>query len=99
MVTGAAPGLGKSTLARSLSAALAREGRIVTTFMEEDIGERVEFADVMASFRATGRRRSPSCSTRHGRTSPWSVITLDSRVGADRVTREALAVLRGDQQL
>lgn len=54
MVTGAAPGLGKSTLVRRLTEALESDALTVTSFLEDEIADRVEFADVIASFRNTG---------------------------------------------
>jgi hypothetical protein len=54
MVTGAAPGLGKSTMARCLGDRLDLNGREVVVFLEAMIAERDEFADVMSSFRSTG---------------------------------------------
>ena len=54
MVTGAAPGLGKSTMARCLGGRLEAGGREVVTLLESVIAERDEFADVMSSFRSTG---------------------------------------------
>lgn len=52
MVTGASPGLGKSTVTSGLGGHLAANGREVVVFLEAMIGERDEFAEVMASFRA-----------------------------------------------
>jgi len=54
LVTGASSGLGKSTLARSLSEALAHEGVRVSLFREEDIRREPAFAEVMSVFEATG---------------------------------------------
>jgi len=54
MVAGASPGLGKSTVTRGLGDHLSGDGREVVVFLEAMIGERDEFADVMASFRANG---------------------------------------------
>lgn len=54
MVTGAAPGLGKSTLVRHLAEALDRDALTVTSFPEDEIAARVEFAEVIASFREVG---------------------------------------------
>jgi len=53
-VTGATPGVGKTTLSRRLAAAAATPGRVVALFAEADIVEREEFVEVIASFRATG---------------------------------------------
>jgi hypothetical protein len=52
-VTGATPGVGKTTLSRRLAAAAATS-RVVALFAEADILEREEFLEVVASFRATG---------------------------------------------
>ena len=54
MVTGAAPGLGKTSLTRRIADALRAEGRRVELFEENDIVEREEFADVIRSFRSAG---------------------------------------------
>jgi hypothetical protein len=54
MVTGAAPGLGKSTMARCLGDRIDLKEREVVVFPEELIAERHEFADVMSSFRSRG---------------------------------------------
>ena len=59
MVTGAAPGLGKSTLVGALTEALEAEGRSVTSFLEAEIADRAEFAGVMSSFRDTGSASIP----------------------------------------
>jgi hypothetical protein len=57
MVTGAVPGLGKSTLARRMAESLAEqgEGDSVELFKEEDTRSRPEFAGMMSSFTETGR--------------------------------------------
>ena len=54
MITGASPGLGKSTLARRLGESSHAADREVVVFLEAMIGDRVEFANVMATFRSTG---------------------------------------------
>lgn len=54
MVTGAVPGLGKSTLCGSLGAALESQGHTVEHFAEADILTCDEFQDVIAAFRSTG---------------------------------------------
>ena len=54
MVTGAAPGLGKSTLVRRLVEELSSTGRAAIAFPEDEIATRVEFAEVMAAFRTSG---------------------------------------------
>jgi len=54
MVSGAAPGLGKTSLSRRIADALRIEDRRVELFEEADILEREEFAEVMRSFRSTG---------------------------------------------
>ena len=54
MVTGAAPGLGKSTLVRRLVDELSHAGRAVAAFPEEEIVDRDEFAAVMAAVRTKG---------------------------------------------
>lgn len=54
LVTGASPGLGKSTLARRLGDRLAARHPEVVVFPEAMIGDCPAFADVLASFRATG---------------------------------------------
>lgn len=59
MVTGAAPGLGKSTMARALGERLDTDEREVVVFPEALIAERDEFADVMSSFRTTGTVTGP----------------------------------------
>jgi thymidylate kinase len=55
MVTGALSGLGKSTLAERLASELNERGHRVELFREADILDRSEFADVVSSFRSTGR--------------------------------------------
>ena len=58
MVTGAVPGLGKSTLSRRIARDLRRAGLAVELFEESHILERPEFATVMAEFRS-GRAATP----------------------------------------
>lgn len=55
LVNGAGPGLGKTTLVRSLAAALEQKGLTVELFVEEDILIRSEFAAVMHEFRTRPR--------------------------------------------
>lgn len=54
-VTGAMPGVGKTTLSRRLAATLEAGGRTVELFKEEDILDRGEFNEVISAFRSTGR--------------------------------------------
>jgi thymidylate kinase len=53
-VTGAAPGMGKSTICAGLHRWLADAGMPAELFGEEDVFTRGEFADVAAEFNATG---------------------------------------------
>jgi thymidylate kinase len=53
-VAGAAPGVGKSTLATALAGWLSAQGLAVDHFREEEILSRPEFAAVAAEFRAGG---------------------------------------------
>ena len=55
LVFGDGPGLGKSTLAREVAAALRARGRPVRLFAEEDFWTAAEFGEVMREFKATGR--------------------------------------------
>ena len=54
MVTGASPGLGKTTLARGLCHALQARGTSAELLEERDAAERPEFADVIAAIRTRG---------------------------------------------
>ncbi len=62
-----APGAGKSTLCRALSAALADAGLRVDHFKEEEILTRPEFASVAAEFRRTGTVTLPALLTSSAR--------------------------------
>ncbi len=55
LVTGSGPGLGKSTLARSLAEHHRANGRSVALFAEEDIYTDPAFRCVVAEFKASGR--------------------------------------------
>lgn len=55
MVNGAGPGLGKSTLARALTAELRVRGFSADLFVEEDVLWRAEFAGVIEEFRTRPR--------------------------------------------
>lgn len=54
LVTGAVPGLGKSTLCSAVSAVISGRGIEVDLFVEEDIRRRGEFAAVFDTVRAGG---------------------------------------------
>jgi thymidylate kinase len=84
-VWGAAPGVGKSTLAAGLARRLTETGRHVDHFAEEDILTRPHFADVAAHFRATGEVKTSmllAAASRFGR----SVLAAD----VDVVVADAL---------
>lgn len=83
MVTGAAPGLGKSTLVRNLAEALDRDPLSVTSFPEDEILARVEFEDGIASFREAGSASldqlldASRASIATSRQQPWDVVVQD----------------------
>jgi hypothetical protein len=60
LVTGSGPGLGKSTLARTLAGSLIHSGRSVELFQELDIEDHADFADVMREFTRTGEVARPT---------------------------------------
>jgi hypothetical protein len=60
LVNGAGPGLGKTTLVRSLATALEQKGLTVELFSESDILTCSEFAAVMQEFRARPRVELPT---------------------------------------
>lgn len=83
MVTGAAPGLGKSTLARRLAERLSSTRRTAIAFLEDEITTRSEFAEVMSAFRTSGvasRRHLLEASRSYIATSRdeiWDVVVQD----------------------
>lgn len=55
MITGAVPGLGKSSLCRQLTESLGADGHVVDRFDEDDILTCAAFHEVVARFQAYGR--------------------------------------------
>lgn len=60
LVTGAGPGLGKSTLATKLAGWLETSGVVVHTFMEMEIESDPAFVEVIDEFAATGEVKRPT---------------------------------------
>ena len=64
MVTGASPGLGKTTLARGLCHTLQARGTSAQLLEEHDALQRPEFTDVIAAIRTRGSATTRQLSTR-----------------------------------